>query len=103
MFQELLPVQVVRDLVRATQRRFYERLFTPLILVWCMIYQRLHADHSLDAVVSYVASGADDHPDEQHAQPVSQRKPSESTAASSKGRQRLPLSVLQGALETQPQ
>jgi hypothetical protein len=98
VFQELLPVQVVRDLVRATKRRFYERLFTPLILVWCMIYQRLNADHSLDAVVSYVDSGAVDHLDERHAQPVSQRKQSESTAAYSKGRQRLPLAVLQGAL-----
>lgn len=98
VFQELLPVRVIQDLVRASKRRFYERLFTPLILVWCMIYQRLNADHTLDAVVSYVASGAVDHLDERHAQPVSQRKQSESTAAYSKGRQRLPLSVLQGAL-----
>lgn len=98
VFQELLPAQVVRDLVRAAGRRFYERLFTPLILLWGMVYQRLNPDHTLDAVVSHVASGAVDHLDHRHAQPVSQRKRSESTAAYAKGRQRFPLSVFQGAL-----
>lgn len=98
VFQELLPVQVLRDLIQASKKRFYERLFTPLILVWCMIYQRLNADHSLDAVVSYVATGAVDRLDQRHVEPVSQRLQSESTAAYSQGRQRLPLTVLQGAL-----
>ncbi|MFZ1465107.1 MAG: hypothetical protein WAV60_13735, partial [Anaerolineae bacterium] len=98
VFQELLPVQVLRDLVQATKKRFYERIFTPLILTWCMIYQRLNADHSLDAVVSYVGTGAVDRLDQRHAEPLSQRLRSESTSAYSQGRQRLPLAVLEGAL-----
>ncbi len=98
VFTELLPVQVLRDLVRASKRRFYERLWTPLIGVWCLIYQRLNDDHRTDAVVSQVASGAVDPLEDRHAQPVSQRLRSESTAADCKGRQRLPLSVAQGAL-----
>lgn len=98
VFQELLPVQVLRDLLQATKKRFYERLFTPLILTWCMLYQRLNADHSLDAVVSYVGTGAVDRLDQRHAEPLSQRMRSESTSAYSQGRQRLPLAVLEGAL-----
>jgi len=98
VFQELLPASVIRALVQASQKRFYERLFTPLLLVWCFIFQRLNHDHTCDAVVSYVASGAVDHLDNKHRQPLSQRIKSESTAAYCKGRQRLPLSVLQGAL-----
>jgi hypothetical protein len=98
VFQELLPVKVVRELVQASGRRFYERLFTPLIMVWGFIYQSLNADHTCDAVVSYVASGAVDHLDDRHEVPLSQRIQSESTAAYCKGRKRIPLSVLQGAL-----
>jgi hypothetical protein len=37
MFKELLPNKVVEDLVKASGARFYERLFTPLIVVWCFI------------------------------------------------------------------
>jgi len=98
VFEELLPVQVLRDLIQATKQRFYERLFTPLILVWCMLYQRLNADHSQDAVVSYVATGAVDRLDQRHAEPVSHRLRSESTSAYNQGRKRLPLTVLQGAV-----
>ena len=98
VFQELLPAKVIRELVQASGRRFYERLFTPLIMVWGFIYQRLNDDHTCDAVVSHVSSGAVDHLDSRHAKPLSQRIISQSTAAYCKGRQRLPLGVLQGAL-----
>lgn len=98
VFEELLPVRVIQELVGASQRRFYERLFSPLVLVWCFLFQRLSQDHTCDAVVSYVASGAIDHLDDRHQESLSRRIKSESTAAYCKGRQRLPLSVLQGAL-----
>lgn len=99
VFQELLPVRVIAALVRTSGERFYVRIFTPLILLWCMIYQRLHSDHACDAVVSYVKSGAVNHLDERPDKgPLSARLKSESTASFCKGRQRLPLSVLKGAL-----
>lgn len=98
VFQDLLPVQVLRGWIQASGKRFYERLFTPLILVWCFLYQRLNEDHTCDAAVSYVATGAVDHLDPWHKEPPSQRIQSESTAAYCKGRARLPLSVLQKAL-----
>lgn len=98
-FQELLPIRGVRDLMEASGGRFYERLFTPLIVVWCFIFQRLNADHSLDAVVSHVSSGAVDPLDERDRSPVSERIRSESTAAYSKARKRIPLAVLKGVTQ----
>jgi hypothetical protein len=98
VFQELLPVKVIRALIGASGQRFYERLFTPLVVVWGFIYQRLNSDHTCDAALSYLASGAVDHLDDRHESPLSERIKSESTAAYCKGRWRLPLSVLQGAL-----
>lgn len=98
VFEELLPVRQLREWIRASGKRFYDRVFTPLLLGWCLIYQRLHEDHTCEAVVSYVTSGAVDHLTPQHKEPVSQRIRSESTAAYCKGRKRLPLSVLQQAL-----
>ena len=52
VFAEMLPVQHLRGWIQATGKRFYERLFTPLILVWCFLYQRLNEDHTCDAAVS---------------------------------------------------
>lgn len=98
VFSELLPAKVIRRLVKASGRRFYERLFTPLIMAWGFIYQRLNSDHTCDAVLSHISSGAVDHLDDRHAKSISQRIRSQSTGAYCKGRQRLPLSVLQGAL-----
>lgn len=98
LFQEMVPVEVVRTLVRSSGKRFYERLFTPLVMLWGFIFQRLNADHTCDAALAYIASGKVDHLDDRHTVLLSQRIKSESTAAYCKGRQRLPLSVLQGVL-----
>jgi len=98
VFENLLPLPLLRGWIQASGKRFYERIFTPLILVWCFLFQRLNEDHTCDAAVSHVASGAVAPLDTQHQEPPSQRIQSESTAAYSKGRKRLPLSVLQEAL-----
>ena len=98
VFQEVLPIHLLRAWIQASGKRFYERLFTPLILGWCFLSQRLTEDHTCDAVVSHVARGAVDPLDTRHQKPPSQRIRSESTAAYSKGRKRLPLLVLQQAL-----
>jgi len=95
-FKELLSAEVVQDLVTVSGGRFYQRLFTPLVVVWCFIFQRLDADHSLDAVVGHVSSGAVDHLDDLGRLPASERIESESTAAYSKARKRVPLAVLKG-------
>lgn len=97
-FKELVPAEAVQALTKASDKRFYERLYTPLIVVWCFIFQRLNADHSLDAAVSHVRSGAVDYLDNQHEVPISERVESESTAAYAKARKRLPLAVLEGVV-----
>jgi hypothetical protein len=98
-FKELVPAEDVRALAKASGKRFYERLYTPLIVVWCFVFQRLNADHSLDAVVAHVSSGAVDHLDDRHQVPVSERIESQSTAAYAKARKRLPLAVLEGVVQ----
>ena len=94
VFSELLPVSLILEWIKESQKRFYQRLFTPLVLIWGFIYQRLNSDHTTDAAVSIIKSGSVDHLDNQHSKPLSQRIQSESTAAYCKGRQRLPLIVL---------
>jgi len=81
--------------------RFYWRLLTPLILLWCLIFQRLNHDHSTDAVISHLHTGAADglDPDDPHAHPLSQRLASESNAAYCQGRERLPLALLTAAMQ----
>ena len=61
LFKELLPAQVIRQLICDTGKTFYERLFTPLVVVWGLIFQRLNSDHTCDGVVSHIAGGAVDH------------------------------------------
>jgi hypothetical protein len=70
-------------------KRFYERLFSPLVTLDLMVYQRLHADHSLDAAVNTFIS----------SQPEERRKGiSESTSAYCQARQRLPWDVVKASL-----
>ncbi len=98
VFTELLPVQKIGEWVKASGKTFYQRLFTPLVVVWGFIYQRLNADHTCDAALSYISSGQVDHLDTSHQHPLSVRIKSVSTAAYCKARKRMPLSVLQRAL-----
>ena len=78
----------------------YRRIFTPLILLWCLIFQRLNHDHSCDAVVTNLRGGGFDHIEKEvlKAQ-LSQRCSSESTAGYCKARKRLPVEVLEDALK----
>ena len=92
---ELVPLSLVQGVLRAATGRFLERVFSPMIAVWCFAFQRLNADHTLDAVISHVASGAVDLLDERDRLPVFARPQSQSTAVYSKARKRLPLTVLQ--------
>lgn len=98
-FKALLPAVVVEGLMKASGIPFRRRLFTPLIVVWCFILQRLNTDHTLDGIVSQVSNGVLDDLDEEDRPPTSERIESESTAAISKARKRMPLSILQGVAQ----
>jgi hypothetical protein len=79
--------------------RSYRRLFTPLVMIWCLIYQRLNGDHSCDAVVSHMRSGGFDHVERDTGKAaLSERCKSDSTAGFCKARQRLPVAALEQAL-----
>ncbi len=100
VFERLLPREVVANLLAQVAQRFYRRLFPPLVVLWGFIYQRLQADHTCDAFVSYLTSGAAPH----LYRPLAGGRPmSENTAAYCKARQRLPLPVAQGALHQSAQ
>lgn len=95
--RQLLPRDVIKELVRKSGVRLYWRLLTPLVLVWCFIYQRLSKDHTCDEVVSHLLAGGADYLCETK-RPLSRRLQSENTSSYVQGRNRLPLSVLVGAL-----
>lgn len=101
VYQDLLPQSLVRGWVKAAHVTLYWRLLTPLVILWGFIFQRLNADHTCDAAVSHFHTGAADglapvHPT---AGPLSRRLTSESTSAYVQGRNRLPLAVLQAAVQ----
>jgi len=99
VFRSCFTRATIKQLLRTTSPnpRFYWRVFTPLVLLWCLILQRLQHDHSADALVSHLHTGAADalDPDDPHLQPLSKRLHSESTSAYAQGRARLPLSLIQ--------
>ena len=94
LFRQLLTAIRVTELVAATGQRFYQRLFTPLVILWGFIFQRLSPNHTCDAAVSYFASGAAD-----GLCPSLSERMSDNTAGYCKARARLPLGVIQGALQ----
>jgi len=98
VFQAMLPGEVVADLVAHSGPSFYQRLFTPLLVVWGFIYQRLHPDHTAGAAVSYFASGAADMLGPANKPACSARLKSTNTSAYCQARQRLPAGVLAGSL-----
>jgi hypothetical protein len=78
IFEHLLPHQVVANLLGQVAQRFYQRLFPPWVVLWGFIYQRLQADHTCDAFVSYLTSGVAPY----WYSPVADRRPMvENTAA----------------------
>lgn len=101
LYQELFPRHKIHALVKAAQVKLYWRTLTPLVILWGFIIQRLQPDHSCDAVVNHLHSGAVDDIDraDPHREPLSQRLKSESTSAYVQGRTRLPLSILQTMLQ----
>lgn len=76
----------------------YDRLFSLPITLWYMVYQRLHADHSLQEVVDDLHDGGADSLGKSARKPLSKRILSRATTAYSNARQRLSLSTLASAL-----
>lgn len=80
---------------------FYDRLFTPAITLWYMIFQRLNPDHTLQAAVSDLHAGGADRLVSKQEKPPSKRIRSLATAAFSKARTRSPLALFSAVLRAQ--
>lgn len=81
-------------------QKTYRRLFTPIIILWCMIFQRLNHDRTCDAVVDKLHAGGFDHIDvDQRKAKLSERCDSESTAGYCKARKRASLTLFRQALQ----
>jgi len=96
-FLRLVPQREFGRLPAFQNKRFYARLFTPLVTLWYLLFQRLQADHTLDAVVADAQDGGAD----SLCQRLSQRLLSSATASFSNARQRLPLACLSEVLALQ--
>src|SRR5580693_6446982 len=96
-FRRLLPSRQIWQLAALQKGRFYDRLFTPLVTLWYLIFQRLAADHTLEKVVADAQAGGAN-----ALRPgLAQKLRSSATVSFSDARQRLPLAFLRQSLALQ--
>ena len=85
-WQDMLPDSRLETILEETGTRYRQRLYTPLVTLWAMVYQVLCADKSLRNTVKWLRQGL---------VAVGATPPSSDTGSYSKARQRLPESLLQ--------
>ena len=85
-----------REIGPQSKRGPYERIFTPVSTLWCLIFQRLNFDKSLSAVVLDVSAGGIDALATK-GKALSEKILSIATTSYSDARQRLPESHVQAA------
>jgi hypothetical protein len=96
-FRRLLPRRGLWKLPGLKDKGFYERLFTPIVTLWYLIFQRLHFDHTLEGVVADAQDGGAD----SLCKRLSKKLLSTATVSYSNARQRLPLAFVTQALALQ--
>ena len=98
-FRRLLPSREVWKLPALKKHPLSDRLFTPIVVLWYLLFQRLGCDHTLEKVVSDAHAGGAD----SLRRGLSKQLRSTATASYSDARQRLPLSLLIQSLTLQAQ
>lgn len=96
-FLQLLPHRDLCRLPALQTLTFYERLFTPLVTLWYLLFQWLQHDPTLDAVLTDARSGGADRLNPK----LSRQLVSASTGPYSDARSRLPEPFLAQALRLQ--
>lgn len=96
-FLRLLPRRAFLHLPALQDLTFYERLFTPMVTLWYLLFQWLNADHTLDAVLTDAHAGGADRLNGK----LSRRLRSHATTSYSDARQKLPTDLLAQALRWQ--
>lgn len=102
-FKRVLRQTQLQLALQQEGRRFYERIFTPVVTLWYMIFQRLSPDHSLQAAVLDLHAGGADQLSPCQKPLLSERIHSLATTAFSKARERLPLALFHTVLAAQAQ
>jgi Transposase DDE domain len=95
----LLPLPELWNLPSLQHRSFYQRLFSPIVTLWYLIFQRLNPDHTLEAVVADANAGGAD----ALCHGLSRKLRSTATTSYSNARQRLPLDFFLQAFKLQAQ
>jgi hypothetical protein len=96
VYEEIVPAQLIRELYKETRKKYYERVLSPLLLLWGFLFQRLNPDHTCDAAWSYLTSESIQ--DRFGLQKQSEQAKSESTSAYCQARKRLPLEMAKKVL-----
>jgi hypothetical protein len=96
-FLSLLPDRRLRRLPSLAKSRFYDRLFSPIVTLWYLIFQRLQVDSTLQAALADAWAGGAD----RLCRGLSRKLRSLATTALSDARQRLPLAFLKEVLGLQ--
>jgi hypothetical protein len=96
-FLQLLPHRALLKLPALQALTFYERLFTPLVTLWYLLFQWLNHDHTLDAVLTDARAGGADRLNPK----LSRNLVSCSTGPYSDARSRLPEDFLAQVLRLQ--
>jgi|FLOH01.1.fsa_nt_gi hypothetical protein len=91
LFAQLVALDSIEHTLDQSSRKFYRRIWCPVLTLWYLIWQRLHDDHALQAVITDARRGGADAFRPCDKKPLSQRIASSATTAYSKARQRLPL------------
>ena len=98
-FKSLLRQTHLQVALERLHPSFYNRLFSPVVTLWYMIFQRLNLDHPMgNVLVDAQRGGGDRLLSRQGRPPLSQRIKSLATTAFSNVRQRLPLPFFHTAL-----
>ena len=103
LFKRLLRQTPFKRALQQADRCFYDRIFTPLVTLWYMIFQHLNPDHTLQAAVLDLHAGGADRLCPRSQVPLSLKIKSTATTAFSKARARLPLALFPAALSAQAQ
>lgn len=94
-FAQLVALKSVQQTLDQSRRRFYRRIWCPVLTLWYLIWQRLQANHTLQHVIIDARRGGADALRPVGKKPLSQRIGSTATTAYSKARRRLPLAWVQ--------
>ncbi len=80
------------------RRGFYRRVFSLAVTLWYLVFQRLNADRTQDAVVKDLKAGGADRLSPSRRQPLRKKVRSKATASYNDARQRIPVEFLLWAL-----